>query len=287
MSTTRFEISRGNKELTPEFRYITHAKYGADWSSVMHSHAITEMLYITGGKGSVLTRTGIFDVNCGDFLIIPPHFMHTEKSSPQQQMEYYVIGIENISYLEENMDDFNPIVPLSNSGEAVRSCIDQMYREIQKKDEGYEMMVKSLLLHLTVLLMRRKKIDIDIEKTDSIRSDIAALKTYIDGHYSENITLEKLAKMSFLSKYHLSREFRKEVGTSPICYMIEKRITESKSLLASTEMSISDISSSVGFSSSSYFSQRFKLITGTTPLDFRRASLGEKLLPSHKIVNKL
>lgn len=273
MSNTRFEISRENKELTPEFRYITHAKYGADWSSVMHSHAITEMLYITGGKGSVLTRTGSFEVNSGDFIIIPPHFMHTEKSSPQQQMEYYVIGIENISYLED-MEDFNPIVPLSNSKEEVRACINQMYREIQKKEIGYEMMVKSLLLQLTVLLMRRKKIDIGIEKTDSIRRDIAAVKAYIDGHYSENISLEKLAGLSFLSKYHLSREFRKEVGTSPICYMIEKRITESKSLLASTEMSISDISSSVGFSSASYFTQRFRLITGTTPMDFRKASHG-------------
>ncbi len=244
---------------------------------MMHSHAITEMMYITGGRGTVLTRTGAFDVHSGDFLIIPPHFLHTEKSSPQQQMEYYVIGIENISY-QEDMDDFNPIVPLSNSGEEVRTCIDQMYREIQKKEEGYGMMVKSLLLHLTVLLMRRKKIDMGIEKTDSIRSDIAAVKAYIDGHYSENITLEKLAGLSFISKYHLSREFRKEVGTSPICYMIERRITESKSLLASTEMSISDISSSVGFSSSSYFAQRFKLITGTTPLDFRKTSHGEKPL---------
>ena len=57
-------------------------------------------------------------------------------------------------------------------------------------------------------------------------------------------------------------------------YLLEKRITESKKLLAGTEHSISDIADSVGFSSGSYFSQRFRLITGMTPLKFRLSSHG-------------
>ena len=57
-------------------------------------------------------------------------------------------------------------------------------------------------------------------------------------------------------------------------YLLSKRVTEAKNLLAGTELSISDIAESVGFSSGSYFSQRFRLVTGMTPMEFRTHSHG-------------
>jgi YesN/AraC family two-component response regulator len=59
------------------------------------------------------------------------------------------------------------------------------------------------------------------------------------------------------------------MGISPINYLINKRIDESKKLLSTTNYSIRDISSIVGFSNSSYFSQMFKKIAGISPKTFR------------------
>ena len=59
------------------------------------------------------------------------------------------------------------------------------------------------------------------------------------------------------------------MGISPINYLISKRIDESKNLLTTTNYSIRDISSIVGFSNSSYFSQMFKKITGSSPKSYK------------------
>ena len=95
------------------------------------------------------------------------------------------------------------------------------------------------------------------------------IKNYIDSHYSENITLDFLSNLTYVNKFHLVHLFTKEMGISPINYLINKRIDESKNLLSTTNYSIRDISSIVGFSNSSYFSQMFKKITGISPKDFR------------------
>ena len=59
------------------------------------------------------------------------------------------------------------------------------------------------------------------------------------------------------------------MGISPINYLISKRIEESKNLLCTTNYSIRDISTIVGFSNSSYFSQMFKKSTGLSPREYK------------------
>ena len=63
--------------------------------------------------------------------------------------------------------------------------------------------------------------------------------------------------------------FTKQIGVSPINYVINKRISEAKNLLKTTNYSIRDISSIVGFSTSSYFSQMFKKVTGLSPKEYK------------------
>ena len=67
----------------------------------------------------------------------------------------------------------------------------------------------------------------------------------------------------------MAHAFAKYMGVSPITYLLQKRIEEGKSLLSSTSHSISQIATSLGFSSQSYFSQAFKKATGRTPVQYR------------------
>ena len=63
-----------------------------------------------------------------------------------------------------------------------------------------------------------------------------------------------------------------------MAYLEEVRIRIAKNLLASTENRITDIALNLGFSSSSYFSQRFKTLTGITPYDYRMMLRNNDLL---------
>lgn len=95
------------------------------------------------------------------------------------------------------------------------------------------------------------------------------IKNYIDSHYSEDITLDFLAGLTYINKFHLVHSFTKQVGLSPINYVINRRIEESKNLLKTTNYSVRDITTIVGFSNSSYFSQTFKKMTGESPRSYR------------------
>ena len=75
-----------------------------------------------------------------------------------------------------------------------------------------------------------------------------------------------------MSKYYLSHAFKREYGISPINYMISRRIEESKYLLAETDLSMSQIAQLLGFSSLSYFSQVFRRIQTTTPMEYRQST---------------
>ena len=63
---------------------------------------------------------------------------------------------------------------------------------------------------------------------------------------------------------------RDRYGTSPINYLLSCRIQESLYLLSKTQMSLSQISGTLGFSSPSYFSQSFRRMQGISPLEYRK-----------------
>ena len=90
------------------------------------------------------------------------------------------------------------------------------------------------------------------------------------------MTLDQLAEQVHINKYYLSHEFRKQFDTSPISYLISRRIRESRFLLAETDHTLSQIAQILGFSSLSYFSQSFRRLEGMSPMEYRRGRRDER-----------
>ena len=82
--------------------------------------------------------------------------------------------------------------------------------------------------------------------------------------------MEQLAQFSHVHKYYLVHAFSNVYGISPINYLMRARIEKAKTLLSTTDFSLSVISRSCGFSSSSYFSQTFKKVAGVSPSSYRK-----------------
>ncbi len=61
---------------------------------------------------------------------------------------------------------------------------------------------------------------------------------YLDKHYKENVPVDELASQFILSRYHFSREFKREIGSSPHHYLLNRRLIEAKQLLANTDMTV-------------------------------------------------
>ena len=102
------------------------------------------------------------------------------------------------------------------------------------------------------------------------KDNIEKIKRYLDEHYMDEITLDELAEMAYLSKYHFTRTFTSYAGASPYQYLISLRLNHARHLLLLTNAPIEEISFRTGFKNSKNFIRAFKQATGTTPEKYRQ-----------------
>ena len=154
----------------------------------------------------------------------------------------------------------------------VSSCLRNILREMEQKNPGYEDICQAFMEILIIRLMRTTVLAVPAEtETVSTNRQCAAVRRYIDLHFKEALTLDQLAEEGHMNKFYLSHAFKRTYGVSPINYIIEKRIDESKYLLAETDLSLSQIAQLLGFSSLSYFSQVFRRTQGVSPKEYRQS----------------
>ena len=102
------------------------------------------------------------------------------------------------------------------------------------------------------------------------RLELAAVKEYLDEHYTEKIALDNLAEHFFINKFYLSKIFRETYGTTVNNYLISKRITRAKQLLRFTDMTVDEVGAAVGMGDANYFSRMFRKVEGTSPREYRK-----------------
>lgn len=98
---------------------------------------------------------------------------------------------------------------------------------------------------------------------------VARAQHYIEQHYMDNITVSKLAALGYVSPSCFNRRFKKEIGITPIEYLIEIRIERSKVLLRRKNIPITEIAVRCGFGSNAHFSSCFQSRLGISPSEYR------------------
>jgi AraC-like DNA-binding protein/PAS domain-containing protein len=91
------------------------------------------------------------------------------------------------------------------------------------------------------------------------------MREYIESHLSESISLDAMAEMAGLSVFHFTRAFRRSFEMPPHAYLLHRRVERALRLLEQTELALSEIAFSTGFSDQSHFAKHFRRITGVTP----------------------
>ena len=273
MSNLRIDFSEQRTLALPDLLYITYSKYEKDWSSIMHSHSFTEFMYIDKGEVEILTRYKTFPAKTSDFIVLPPGLYHTEKPGSEGNIAYFILGVSNI-VLREYADDkqYNPVFSLGQFTPKVSGGIKKMFEILSNEGPVYEVEVMSIFWEIITILTHLPSSPFMVRETSNQKGQMVAVKDYIDTHYMQNINLDDLANHFHMSKFHLAREFSQTFSLPPIAYLEKRRIREARYLLSSTEFSMTDIATTLGFCSSSYFSQRFKASMGVSPLEYRKAT---------------
>ena len=109
MSNKRYEVntpgvSPVDRDVT-KLLYVSTAKYGGDWHSLMHTHACTELFYVVGGMGQFKVAEKLIPVSPDDLVIVNPNVEHTEVSLNASPLEYIVLGVEGMEFAADENGD--------------------------------------------------------------------------------------------------------------------------------------------------------------------------------------
>jgi AraC-like DNA-binding protein len=99
---------------------------------------------------------------------------------------------------------------------------------------------------------------------------LTCIEEYIDLHLERDLSVEELASRLGISPSYFARSFRCSVGLAPHAYVMRRRLSRAQELLASTDLSLIDITLATGFADQSHFCRRFHQMVGMPPRTFRR-----------------
>lgn len=261
---------------------IDTATYGIYYSesqnpdSNIHVHDCCEILLCLSGGNRFLIDGRSYDVNDGDLFIMNQFEAHKIIADPEKIFARFVIQIHpeylyNNSSLHTDLarcfytrgDDISHKISLSDSEISdLQKLLITFRNNFDFGDDIIKNSAMNTFLSLVnqFFLKRAEGISCSMHESKTVRNII----NYINAHYSEPLTLEVIAKNSFISVNQLCKIFKTNFGTTVAKYIVSKRISEAKRLLSSGK-SVSDTAIMCGFSDYANFIRVFKKIVGVSP----------------------
>ena len=225
------------------------------------------IVYVTGGSGTLEYNEKTFSIKKGQCFFIDcmkKHSYHSSENDPWELLWVHFNGATSKEYFDIFYKKENPVVfPADNMK------TENLLRELISINDEHTHNSELLSSHIIVSLMTQVILGTKKKITEPSENAIK-IKSYLKEHFTEKLTLDKLSKELFLSKFHIEKEFKKYYGMTVFDYIISKRINLAKRLLRFTNKTIDEISSECGFSDQSYFNRQFKKSVGTTGTAFRR-----------------
>lgn len=146
--------------------------------------------------------------------------------------------------------------------------------EIQQKKIGYELIIEAYLKQLLVLISRNKESSESKAKT-YVQREISLAQEYFSDHYTQDISIDDYAASRGMSISWFIRSFKETTGVTPLQFILSQRTANAQTLLESTDYSINEISSLVGYDNPLYFSRLFSKQKGMSPRKYREVVKGK------------
>ena len=242
-----------------------------------HYHEFCKVLMLCSGSGGYTVEGKRYSLQAGDVVLLGSRCVHRPEFSPDSPYERIIIYIDPTFLQEHSATDCDLTELFSGEGGHVLRCSESrrqkmfsMARELETELDGEEfgkgLVSRGQLLRLLVEIGRNLRGGGDALAKPVAPNDerIRGLLEYIDGHLSEELSVEDLAEQVFLSKYHLMRKFKSEVGLSLHEYIAQRRLILARDLIARGE-TVTDACFQVGYRSYSSFFRAYVKLFGMTP----------------------
>jgi len=220
-------------------------------------------MYVKKGRMEVHYKSHKFIANEGSFIFLDCYHSHLYKALEETQFDWiHFNGNSSREYFEYLFQKHGCVFSLENYGDIpdfMNRILSMM--ETDKVDEH----ATSILIHRILYELAK----ISNHANHSLEETIKNAVTFIEEHYSKDITLNDIADHVKISPYHFSRIFKKQTSYTPHQYLINYRINNAKKLLYSSSYSINEIANLCGFNSVSHFVTTFRNHTNFSPKKYR------------------
>jgi len=245
-----------------------------------HYHDFYKLLLLISGTGNYTVRGLSYRLQPGDIVLVGAHDAHMPDipaGKPYERIVYFISDEFLRKYSSEHCDLHSIF---SGVHGYVMRCDPMTIKKLQEmarismsaaesadavSTENYG---ASVLAHVELV---RLLIQLGREQASSGGAPLRPVETlsgkvlrYIDEHFTEPLSIDLLAEHFFVSKYHLMRSFRQDVGTTIHSYLSDRRLLMARELIRNGESSTNACCSS-GFGSYSAFARAYIAFFGTSP----------------------
>ena len=117
--------------------------------------------------------------------------------------------------------------------------------------------------------MRAAAVNLTESREKNSAGLIKQAQEYIRAHFARDLSLDNVSRQVNVSPYYFTKLFKEETGQTFVEYLTSIRMEKAKTLLNTTDKSMKEICTAVGYSDPNYFSRSFKKNTGETPTEYR------------------
>lgn len=270
------------QEVNPFLRCAVQFRYARIHS--VRCPADARILYVIDGSGTLFLEGAAHPLQAGMLALIGPGMVYRmELESPLELIALNFDYTWQRQALEEILEALPPEAAettekavfedcailsdpvILQQAQPFRDTLEMLIRICQERKCYFREEAAGLLKALLIRLVRTARL------TDTAGDAMAdRLIRYLRKHYRENLTVELIAAHFNYHAGHINRVMRRSTGTTIHTYLVRCRMDAAKTLLLSTDMTVSQVAEEVGIESEAYFCNSFKKLTGITPKEYRR-----------------
>jgi len=237
-----------------------------NYEFAQHFHTVPAIGVVESGTMSFYCQSTTHIVPTGTVLLLSPGEVHAPKAATDKGWSFRMFYLEK-EFFQARSEDFGSGIPQFVKpfvrDEALAASLLRLHRKLETDADtlNIEHDLACVFSHLS------ERHICDLSNQLPIRNErdrIRDVKDYLRSFYSRAISVDDLTEIAQLSRFHLMRTFRRDIGLSPYAYLTQIRVEAAKKLLRKG-ISIVDVASEIGFTDQSHFTRQFKRITGVTP----------------------
>ncbi len=224
--------------------------------------------YTVSGKGALSYNNRIYTLLPGQaFLVEKPGAFtyYLPRESDHWEFKYIAVNLDSLNIWRDITQRFGRILNFEPDGDLMQFW-DTLYERAVNNQMGSFFQASACAYEFMMRLMDTLQ---QQENGSSSQTVAQMCMEMIQSGYDQELTLNSLAEACLVSPSYLNRKFQESFGTSPIKFLVQRRIEIAASLLLRGELSVSEVAEKVGFHDPNYFTRSFRKCMGVSPSQYR------------------